>query len=187
MIATFKDYFKDLETWIMSSDYYFPKILKICLDAILHTYMQSFFSNTMANGVKHAAVVADELRDDYVRLAEFFNGPSCDKYHGSGGFYTQHAINERLRVLMRMATLVDPHTRPMGEIGDIKAVLSEFHSGGQGSAIVLHLAGLHKCRRSQESTAYPLRGPKRNWVLAAATTTTRTKVIMTGLVCCLRR
>jgi Exocyst complex component Sec6 len=162
MIETFKDYFEDLDTWIMSSDYYFPKILKICFDATLDTYMKSFFSNTMANGVKDAAVVADELRDDYVRLAAFFNGPCCDKYHdrsGGGGFYTQHVINERLRILQSLATLVDPNTRPKDEMDDIKAVLSEFQSGGQASAIVLHLAGLHECRKRQKST---------DWVKAIA-------------------
>ena len=43
IIATLKDYFGDILNWV-PADYFFPKVLKTCLDLILSNYVDSFFA-----------------------------------------------------------------------------------------------------------------------------------------------
>jgi len=149
-IATLKDFFGDLEDWLISG-YYFPKVLKYCFDLTLQTYVESFFSNTMANGVKDPSTAANELDQDYLRLVVFFNGASFEKYHGVAGFYIQSVINERLRILQSLSNLINPEVPADETVDDVKAILNQFQDSENGTPAVLHLVGLRKRHRGNES------------------------------------
>lgn len=171
-IVTFKQAFADAETWLVSTDLYFPRILKRCLDLSVEAYLDSFFVNTRARAVEDPRVVADELREDCLRLTIFFNGTSCEEYHGFGGFYTQTEINDQLRVIKNAAALLDPSVKPEVTKGDIKALLSCMDLEGDTqrqkdgslrsllepprdkSDIVFHLVGLRKRHRPLESITW---------------------------------
>jgi hypothetical protein len=151
-IATFEDFFADLEKWIFSSQYFFPKVLQNILQMTLQTYLESFFANTLTKGIQDPAQVARVLKRDHGRLKAFFHGSSiCEAYHGSGGFHTQRVIKDRLSILQSLAAMVDPTMQPADIRDDIKAILSHFESGVSGAAVVLHLLGLRKRHRRLES------------------------------------
>jgi Exocyst complex component Sec6 len=171
-IVTFKQAFADAETWLVSTDLYFPKILKRCLHLTVQTYLDSFFVNTRAHGVEDPRAVAEELREDCLRLTIFFNGTSCDEYHGFGGFYTQTEINDQLRVLKHVGALLDPSVKPEDCKGDIKVLLSCMDLEGdtqrqkdgslrsllepprEKSDMVFRLVGLRKRHRPLESITW---------------------------------
>lgn len=142
-VATLKDFFRDLERWLIS-DYFFPKVLKHCLDLVLQIYLQSFFSNTMHRGVRSPNAASKELDQDFLRLVIFFNGDSFAKYSGAAGFYSQHEIRTRLHILKSLSMLVDPSMPPNELCDEIKVVLVQLRCGENGVPTVLHLAGLRK-------------------------------------------
>ena len=156
-IATFKDFFQDLQIWL-DSDYFFLKVLKTCFELTIQIYLESFFGNTMTNGVKDPEAVAEELRRDFLRLVIFFNGSSFEKYHQAGGFYSQTSINESLRILQNIAAIISPLNHPEFCHDDIVALLKRFaqqpQGGGDGSAAILHLAGLRKRHDRLESLVW---------------------------------
>jgi len=143
-VATLKDFFGDVENWVISGDYFFPKVLKHCLDLTLQVYVQSFFSNTMSQGVRNAEAAANELNQDYLRLVIFFNGENFTKYIGTAGFYSQHEINSRLHILQSLSMLINPTLSPNELYEEVKVVLMQLRSGENGVPAVLHLAGLRK-------------------------------------------
>lgn len=153
-IATFRDYFNDLQVWL-PSDYYFPKILKHCFDLTLQTYVESFYSNTMATGIRDAAVVAENLSQDYLNLVIFFNGTVFEKYAGKAGSLSATEVNARLQIIQSMSRLVNPVIGPSDLEEDAKKVLSHTKQHEEHNpAAVLHLAGIrgerHHRNRSVE-------------------------------------
>jgi hypothetical protein len=142
-VATFKDYFTDIEQWLVG-DYYFPKVLKNCFDLALQTYLESFFGNTMARGGADPALMATELLQDFLRFVVFFNGELIGDYHGRAGFYSHEIINDRMRILQHMSALLEPSNRPEDLKEEVKAVLSSFSEHESGGPAVLHLVGLRK-------------------------------------------
>lgn len=71
VIATLKDYFEDIINWVQA-DYFFPKILKICLDLILSNYVESLFANTMARGLSNRDKAAATLTSDLEKMMQFY-------------------------------------------------------------------------------------------------------------------
>jgi Exocyst complex component Sec6 len=171
-IVALKQAFADAKTWLVATDLYFPKILKECMDITVKTYLESFLVNTMARGVEDPCAVAEELREDCLRLTIFFNGASCEEYHGFGGFYTQTEINDHLRVLNNVSALVDPSLKMEDCKGDIKDLLScldleedaQRQKGGSfrsllepardKSDVLFHLVGLRKRHGPLESITW---------------------------------
>jgi hypothetical protein len=139
-IATFDDYLQDLKSWL-SGSYWLPKVLKHLFDLTLQVYVESFFSNTMACGVKDPIRAAKELNEDYLRLVIFFNSDRFERFHDVGGYYTQQTINSKLHIIRCLSTLVDPSVEPDDAFGEARFLLSELL--GDASS-VLHLAGLRK-------------------------------------------
>jgi hypothetical protein len=150
-IATLKDFFLDLERWLIS-DYFFPKVLKNCLDLTLQIYMESFFSNTMHHGVSDPDAASYELNQDYLRLVNFFNGDTFTKYIGAAGFYEEQEINSRLGILRSLSILLNPAQPPDGILQEIKSILVQLCGGGEhGVPAVLHLVGLRKRHSENEA------------------------------------
>jgi hypothetical protein len=150
-VATLKDFFLDFETWLIS-DYFFPKVLKHCLDLTLQIYTESFFSNTMHRGVRDPRTASYELNQDYLRFVIFFNGDSFARYIGTAGFYQQHEINSRLHILQSLSMLLNPDLPPDEICQEIKIILVELRSGAEhGVPAVLHLAGLRKRHSANEA------------------------------------
>jgi hypothetical protein len=155
-VTMLKRWFETIETWLLDPSVYIPKLMKNVFDEMLQTYIESFFANTLARGIKNADTAAQEIRQDYLCLVIFFNGVCCEKYHAGKShgdeFYTQFAINERLLILQNVAAILDPTKPPTGE--EIKGVLSNFASGENGPAVILHIAGLRKqqCSNAESLT-----------------------------------
>lgn len=153
-IATLKDFFVDIEDWLMTG-YFFPKVIKTCFDLALKTYLESFFANTMMHSVKDPLAVAEQLEQDYLRFVVYFNGEHFEDFHGHGGFYTKKSINDRLRILQHMAALVDPTNIPSNLSFEIQEILATFGQDDNGDPAVLHLVGLRKQhQRSTESVKW---------------------------------
>lgn len=152
-IATLKDYFEDLERWI-ASDFYFPKILKTCFDLTLKTYVESFFANTSANGVKRARHAAEALAEDYSSLVAFFNGDIFEDYYGRGGFYGIQELNSRLHILKSISNVIEPTNEPEDLLQDVLAVSREFHRRQNDAPAILHLAGLRRRNNAKESISW---------------------------------
>ena len=153
-IATFRDYFSDLQVWLPAS-YYFPKILKHCFDLTLQTYVESFYSNTLASGIRDAAVVAENLTQDYLNLVIFFNGSVFEKYDGKAGCLSTTEVNARLQIIQSMARLVNPVIPPADLEEDAKRVLT--HTKQQQEyipAAVLHLAGIRQRHDHNQSVEW---------------------------------
>ena len=155
-IATLKEYFADLETWL-ASDFYFPKILQICFDLTLQTYVESFFSNTSTHGVHNPRLVAVTLSDDYSRFVAFFNGDTFEEYSGRGGFYTLQELNSKLHLLKNISNIIHPSNEPEDLLQDIKAISRELLNNQNDAPAILHLAGLRKKRNSTKASAGWLR------------------------------
>ena len=152
-IATFEDFLADIEEWL-DQDYFFPKVLKNCLDLALQTYLESFFANTMSCGLKNPAIAAEELRQDYLRFVVYFNGDSFTDYHGRGGFYTQKAINDHWRVLQHMADVIDPSNRPENLSFEVQELVANFGATENGGPIILHLTGLRGRQKARDSVLW---------------------------------
>jgi Exocyst complex component Sec6 len=149
-IATLKDYYADLEVWLAGS-YWLPKVLKHCFDLTLQVYVESFFANTLAGGVQDPSRAAQELNDDYLRLVIFYNSDRFEPFHGTGGYYTQQAINSKLHIIRCLSKLVDPDVEPDDTSGEVLFLMRELI--GDASA-VLHLAGLRKRHKGRESVEW---------------------------------
>lgn len=152
-VATFQDYFTDIEQWL-ASDYYYPKVLKNCFDMTLEVYLASFFSNTMIHCVCDPTAVAEEIRQDYLRLVVFFNGPVCDQYHGVAGFYDSQTINKRLALLQSVSRIIDSSNDPDTLEHDAQTLLIHLDCGDGGTPAVLHLVGLRKRHNGPESAEW---------------------------------
>jgi Exocyst complex component Sec6 len=149
-IATLKDYYADLELWLAGS-YWLPKVLKHCFDLTLQVYVESFFANTLAGGVQDPSRAAEELNEDYLRLVIFYNSDRFEPFHGTGGYYTQQAINSKLHIIRCLSKLVDPNIEPDDTSGEVQFLMRELI--GDTSA-VLHLAGLRKRHKGRESVEW---------------------------------
>ena len=147
VIATFKDFFSDFEQWLQPGPF-FPRILRYCFDLSLMVYLESFFANTMVGGVNDPSNAAFQLEQDYLRLVIFFNGEHFSKYHGSEGFYSQKAVNDRVRLLQHMSALVEPTNLPCDLSFEVEEVLASCRDRDSGRRAVLHLAGLRERSRS---------------------------------------
>lgn len=170
-VATFKDFFADIDAWLIPG-YFFPKVLKNCFDLALKTYLESFFANTMVNGVTDATAVAEELEQDYLRFVVFFNGEQFVEFHGRGGFYSLEEINNRLRFLQHMAALVDPTNLPWDLSFEIQEILASFGCPDDGDPAVLHLVGLrNKFQRAPNSVRWVKQIASAKKELAARTQT----------------
>jgi hypothetical protein len=150
-ITTLNDLFSDFEVWLIS-DYFFPKVLKHCLDLTLQIYIESFFSNTMLRGVRDPRTASFELKQDHIRLVIFFNGDCFAKFIGKAGFYQQHEIDSRLHILESLSILLNPDLPPSEICQEIKIILVEICGGAEhGEPAVLHLAGLRKHHSANEA------------------------------------
>ena len=145
-VATLRDYFAHIQKRL-SSDYYYPKILKTCVDLTLQIYVESFFINTMTSINCDSLVASQSIQADYLRLVVFFNGETFADYFGRGGFYTQQKLNERVHTLTTISHILDLSKGPDELHYDVKGVLREF--GHNGTPAVLHLAGMRKRRHSK--------------------------------------
>jgi hypothetical protein len=150
-IATFKDFLVDIEEWL-DQEYFYAKLSKQCLDLALQTYLEFFFANTMTHGLKDPAVAANELRHDYLRFVNYFNGDDFTDYHGRCGFYSQKAINDRWRILQHMADCIDPTNCPQDLLFEVQELVSNF--GDNGGPVVLHLAGLRKRQKASNTIVW---------------------------------
>lgn len=146
IIATFKSYLSDFEDWLPPGPS-IPRILKYCFDLLLTIYLESFFANTMAWGINDPIRVAAELEQDYMRLVKFFNGAHLAKYHGSDDFYPQKTLNDRVRILQRMAALINPMNPPNNLSFEISEMLASFKERDEGKRAVLHLAAIRQRRK----------------------------------------
>lgn len=144
-IATLKDYFSDLETWL-GSGYFYPKVLKNCFDMMLHMYVESFFANTLARGVKDPERVAEELNEDYLRLVIFFNSDRFANFHGTNPSASQQFVNSRLHVIRCLSKLVDPKVSADEATGEVRFLMSELKAEkndlSTATSAVFHLVGL---------------------------------------------
>ena len=145
VVVTLKDYFEDIEEWI-PADYFFPKVLKTCIDLILSNYVDAFFANTMAHGLYDRTNAVDTLQSDWAKLWEFF-GTDQKEYHGRAGFYDKVSLWHRLHILEVMANILATNSQPAGLQGEILVLLKELGSES-GSAAILHLFGLQQRRIS---------------------------------------
>jgi len=150
-IATLKDFYADLKLWLVS-DYYFTKVLKQTFDLTIQIYLESFFGNTLINGVQDAAAASEEMRQDHLRLTIFFNGSNFEQYHENtkNGFYSQRKVNSELLILLNISNILAPSHDPDTLSHDIIAVVRRFPEKDGGQAAVLHLAGLRKRYRAAE-------------------------------------
>ena len=153
VIATFQGLFTDLEQWIRPGPF-FPSVLKYCFDLCLTVYLESFFANTMAAGANDPLAVATELEQDYLRLVVFFNGQRFAVHHNSDEFFTPKIINDRLRMLQYMGSLVDPTNLPCSLSLEIKGILNSFRTKEDGKRAVLHLASLRHRGRSTNTAQW---------------------------------
>jgi hypothetical protein len=149
VVTTLRDYFDDIKQWI-PADYFFPKILKTCIDLILRIYVESFFSNTLANGLTDRSKAVDVLQSDWERLWKFF-GTENKVYHGCAGFYDKEKLWHRLHILEVMGTLLTTTSEPKKLQDHIQVMLSQLGTDS-GSASILHLFGLQKRRISAWET-----------------------------------
>lgn len=146
-ITTFRDIFTNLEGWL-STGYFFPKMLKNCVDLTVQTYVESFYSNTMAHGVQDAAIVAELLSQDFGNLMTFFNGAVFVKYENKAGFLSAEDIKIKVQVVRCMSRLTNPSIRP-SELKDdsIKVLAETTQIGDRNLAAILHIAGLRQSQR----------------------------------------
>jgi hypothetical protein len=84
IVATLKDYFGDILHRV-SADYFFPKVLKTCLDLILSNYVDSFFVNTMVDGLQNHSKAVHAMKADREKLWQFF-AVDHNQHLGCAGF-----------------------------------------------------------------------------------------------------
>lgn len=151
IVATLRDYFGDIFHWL-PADYFFPKVLKTCLDLILSNYVDSFFANTMVDGLKNRNNAAHTIKADREKLWQFF-AVDHNEHLGCAGFYDKPNLWNKLSILTAMSnTLGTNNSQPASLLqDDFLLMLKEFGSES-GTAAILHLFGL-QCRRSSKLEA----------------------------------
>ena len=149
IVATLKDYFGDIFNWV-PADYFFPKVLKTCLDLILSNYIDSFFANTMVDGLQNRNNAVHTIKADREKLWQFF-AVDHSEHLGCAGFYDKPNLWNKLCILTAMANTLGVNSQPVSLQDDFVVMLKEFGSES-GTAAILHLFGL-QCRRSSKSEA----------------------------------
>lgn len=142
-LETLRDYFDDFKQWI-PAEYYFPKILKNCMDFLLRFYLESFFTNTMANGLNNLAKAVERLQMDWSKLWDFFGSENI-AYHGRAGFYGKENVWHRLHILEATICILTTTSEPAKVQGQMSAILKQL-GPDTGIAAVLHLFGLQRRR-----------------------------------------
>ena len=151
-IRTLDDYFSDVELWIVEG-YFYPKVLRHCFDMTLQTYVDSFFANTMAKGIKDPLVVSRELQQDWQELNQFF----CAKdeqagYLGHAGHHSKEEATRRLGVIQALSFLMTPSITPSKLEPEINTILRQFGTEA-GITALLHIAGLRNRHISTSEAA----------------------------------
>lgn len=149
IVATLKDYFGDILHWV-PADYFFPKVLKTCLDLILSNYVDSFFVNTMVDGLQNHSNAVHTIKADREKLWQFF-AVDHNQHLGCAGFYDKSNLWNKLSILTAVANTLGVNSQPASLQDDFLLILKEFGSES-GTAAILHLFGL-QCRRSSKSEA----------------------------------
>lgn len=143
--------FKDLERWL-STRCFFPKVLSKCLELTMQIYVESFFSNTMAHGIKNADNVAENLGRDFVDFLIFFNGVIFERYEGTVASLSAPLIKERIQAILSLSRLTNPSIPPTELENDAKRILTQTaRSTDQNSAAILHIAGLRQRNGREKS------------------------------------
>lgn len=142
-IAELRDFLADVKGWIQG-DFYHGKVLKLCFDIFLQSYIASFLSNTMGKGIKHSQNAAEIMERDFVKLSNFFCVELLEE-HGRHGFYSHDAINNRLQILCSFARIL-VCLSPKAIEADIENVCQQF-GFDKGTPIVLHVAALRSRTR----------------------------------------
>ena len=143
VIATLKDYFEDIINWV-PADYFFPKILKICLDLILSNYVESFFANTMARGLSNRDKAAATLTSDLEKMTQFF-GVEHNDHLGCAGFYDRPTLRNKLLIIEGMANILQANSKPAGLQEDFLVLLKGLGLEN-GAAAIFHIFGLQQRR-----------------------------------------
>jgi hypothetical protein len=141
VILTMEDYFEDIKIWVPEG-YFFPKILKNCVDLILRIYLDSFFANTMSNGLDCPERAAQSLQSDWEKLWIFF-GTTKLMYHGRAGFYDKENIWHRLHIVEAMIPFLMTDVKPENLQDVMQVILKQLGTDG-GSAAIFHLFGLQQ-------------------------------------------
>jgi hypothetical protein len=141
VILTLQDFFEDIINWIPSK-YFFPKILKTCVDLVLTNYVDSFFVNTMSLGLKHPNVAIERLQSDRLKLWHFF-GIDHEEYIGQAGFYNKFALCERLHMLQVMSRILAVQSQSDLEPAEFEFIIRELGSE-YGAAAIFHMFGLQQ-------------------------------------------
>lgn len=144
IVAIFRDSLTCLEGWLDSRS--FPEVLQKVFELSLQIYVESFFCNTLTNGMGDAAAVAENLGQDYLNLMIFFNGSIFQKYDGKSAGFNAATIKSRLFILQSLARLVNPSIAPSDLMDDTIRILDQMtRSGDQCSgASILHIAGMRQ-------------------------------------------
>ena len=143
VVITLKDYFGDIINWVPAA-YFFPKILKTCLDLILSNYVESFFANTMACGLQNRDKAAATLTSDRDKLLQFF-GVDNDEYLGCAGFYDRPTLRRKLVIIEGIANILQANSKPAGLQEDFQVLLKGL-GVESGAAAIFHIFGLQNRR-----------------------------------------
>jgi hypothetical protein len=151
-VKTLDSYFRDIELWIPQG-YYFPKVVKHCLDMTLQAYVDSFFVNTMVKGIKDPLVVSRELQQDWQELNAFF----CLKedqadYLGHAGHYSKDEASSHIDIIQALSFLMTPSITPSKLQPEINKMLHQFGTEA-GITALLHIAGLRNRHISASEAA----------------------------------
>lgn len=152
----------DIEVWLQSSDYFFPKMVKKCFQLTIQAYVQIFYQATMKRGIGNSLQVSNQLKQDYFHLATFFNTSrlfdNSDARISCLG--SNQDVNTQLLVILSMSRLIDPTMSPADLSDDTRNLMENVHVAvspttntavdkvvwsqlGNATA-VLHIAGLRE-------------------------------------------
>jgi hypothetical protein len=141
VIITMQDFFEDIINWI-PCNYFFPKILKTCVDLILTNYVDSFFVNTMCHGLKDPSKAMERIQSDRLKLWHFF-GIDYEDYLGQAGFYNKISLCERLHMLQVMSRILTIQSQSELEPTEFQFLIRELGSE-YGAAAIFHMFGLQQ-------------------------------------------
>jgi len=104
-VATFQDYFGDLQVWI-ASEFFFAKLLRECLERLVQRYVEGLCAHKQP--FHDSTQAYSRILEDETTIVQFFSGKQYADVLRAGGLRSAAALQSQVSILSVIAHVLEP-------------------------------------------------------------------------------
>lgn len=142
LLSTFRDYFRDLKSWLPA--FFYAKVTRKCLELLLEMYLESFFT---IKGRLDKKTTAALLERDRLNLVHFFSNEYFEEMKQTG-LAGEQGVEDRFEILRAMQFVILAKD-PSDVHSEVQLILREL-GNHNGKIAILFLRTKLSCQRQKK-------------------------------------